>query len=484
MNSDAVPPQAAAMAAPQYVFRFRSFEKLLGRNELRDQHIYFASIEQLNDPMEGFLNLVWQGDRIVWQNLFRQYLLCLDRLVGLLAIGGRDFEVSVHDLDVFSGIDDLPTEAYKNRLSRLYSIFFSNTQVDGLIGFLGTGRRIRRSELLFYLSLVHEWATQLATASWKKQEATDAEVPLPRLLNDGLIETLKHLESESDEVASFLFDLASNMRNESALIASYSAKVSGNDGRLALLNFPSLYLERLEALCYPPWYTACFMGNCSDAAVWGHYGDSHKGVCLKFKTTTQENGRVGLVLGNHIKGYAMAKEQETRKIRGEQFLPLKKIEYVGEYPEVQFFRSIGRLSWPRVQKTWFSDEKGARSSVAHDVQANTEEWRRQHWEMFSRTSCTKLKAWEYEDEHRLVLSGMLDDLKDPGDRVLRFRFSDLDGVIFGMRTPLHAKHEIMKIVEEKCAAEKRTDFRFYQAQYSPTSGSMAIHEMKTFKIVP
>ena len=55
------------------VYRFRSMEYLLGDKyqELERKTIYFASPDQLNDPMEGFRDIVWSGDKIVWTNFFQ-----------------------------------------------------------------------------------------------------------------------------------------------------------------------------------------------------------------------------------------------------------------------------------------------------------------------------------------------------------------------------------------------------------------------------
>jgi hypothetical protein len=33
-------------------------------------------LPELNDPLEGFKDLFWKGDVIVWKNLLRHYLLC------------------------------------------------------------------------------------------------------------------------------------------------------------------------------------------------------------------------------------------------------------------------------------------------------------------------------------------------------------------------------------------------------------------------
>ncbi len=72
------------------IYRFRSIDKILhtddlnspniseedkirGFDELRKQQIYFSPIDNLNDPMEGFRDIFWSGDEIIWKNFIRQY---------------------------------------------------------------------------------------------------------------------------------------------------------------------------------------------------------------------------------------------------------------------------------------------------------------------------------------------------------------------------------------------------------------------------
>ncbi len=65
------------MADENLFYRLRSLDRLLGdkwqendgkSGELAKQEIYFASPSELNDPMEGFSNIVFKGDKIVWHN--------------------------------------------------------------------------------------------------------------------------------------------------------------------------------------------------------------------------------------------------------------------------------------------------------------------------------------------------------------------------------------------------------------------------------
>ena len=49
-------------------YRFRNATTLLSKKELEDQYVYFSSPQNLNDPNEGLRNMVWKGDKIVWDN--------------------------------------------------------------------------------------------------------------------------------------------------------------------------------------------------------------------------------------------------------------------------------------------------------------------------------------------------------------------------------------------------------------------------------
>lgn len=46
-----------------YFYRYRPIEAVLDKfQELENQEIYFSTTDELNDPMEGFKDLVWAGD--------------------------------------------------------------------------------------------------------------------------------------------------------------------------------------------------------------------------------------------------------------------------------------------------------------------------------------------------------------------------------------------------------------------------------------
>ena len=53
------------------LYHYRSIESALA--EIGDGTFHFASRDELNDPIEGFLRVYWQGDKSAWEGLFRTY---------------------------------------------------------------------------------------------------------------------------------------------------------------------------------------------------------------------------------------------------------------------------------------------------------------------------------------------------------------------------------------------------------------------------
>ena len=71
-------PDTTVTTVGNSFYRYRSIKSLLGEHkELEAQTIYFAGPDELNDPMEGFQDVFWEGDYVLWKNLIRHYVLCL-----------------------------------------------------------------------------------------------------------------------------------------------------------------------------------------------------------------------------------------------------------------------------------------------------------------------------------------------------------------------------------------------------------------------
>lgn len=57
-----------------YFYRYRPIERVVdGNHGLKNQGIYFSATDEFNDPMEGYKDIFWLGDKIVWRNLLKHW---------------------------------------------------------------------------------------------------------------------------------------------------------------------------------------------------------------------------------------------------------------------------------------------------------------------------------------------------------------------------------------------------------------------------
>jgi hypothetical protein len=195
-----------------------------------------------------------------------------------------------------------------------------------------------------------------------------------------------------------------------------------------------------------------------DSAAWGHYGNGHQGVCLKFRARNSE-GKYFIDL-IHMNGW-----NNAGPIYGSvshEFFP---VAYQSKHVNIDFFRSLGNLPIPVINRDWYYDGQ-IRSAIMDEKSGLNEEFRNEYWKRFSQGVTTKLDHWKYENEHRLLLYGQLLDFSETKDRLAKYNFSDLEGLIFGIKTTTDDKLAVMRVIEEKCRTSGRKDFKFYQAFYS------------------
>jgi hypothetical protein len=317
---------------------------------------------------------------------------------------------------------------------------------------------IRQNELYAYLGSLHIYALNTIFTVYENHEFMPRrpdDDPFRRFeIRDVIGEGVKWAnskEAERPDVEDGIERLHATTRHLSAqanLITMYNAPtetIAQKNRRMLFGRFPEEYLKSLERLVHPPWYTATFTGNFNNPSIWGHYGDGHKGVCLKFRANTINSEP-------HIRLHGI----------DYQFY---RIKYARKYPEIDFFRSLGVPPIPALNRCWYFDEHKNKSSCADALYDDEDAWRKSYWATFHEGITTKLEDWRYEDEYRLIHTpGKI--VMEKSERKLKYRFSDLEGIVFGIRTPEDAKSEIIRIIEEKCRSESRTDFKFYQAFYS------------------
>lgn len=458
------------------IYRFRPSHALLdGYHELENQQIYFASPNELNDPMEGFRDFFWKGDGILWRNLIKHYLFCLEHIYTLTLVAADTIKLSAEDIPLHHWpLRDYPPQ----RLALVRKIsdrFFSRQIMNDLPAqFAIRANPIRKYELLSHLMFLQTFAMKaiedvyLEEGIITKQMFTAGDDTLETMIlkAGSLVSLYNQIETDNPGKVDKLekFFQVTNTYSQTLLLSNFADnpdKILSNSIFL-ISNFNEAFVERLEKLIYPDWHSASFLSNCTNSAIWGHYGDNHKGICLIYQPQEVDGEfsiDIKMITGANSKGPTIGMSNRR----------FQKVKYDHKHIEVDFFRSLGRAPIAVLESNWYKDESGEVSSFADHLYRDTDQWRETYWKNFQESVLIKAKEWEYEQEYRLTIDGNFNDYTDRNSRKLEYRFEDLKGIIFGIKTSQLDKMKIIKIIREKCRDIKRTDFEFYQAYYSRES---------------
>ena len=471
------------------VYRLRSLDRLLGEEyqELEGQTIYFSPFSKLNDPMEGVFDMVWFGDSVLWKNLFRHFLLCMEHKVSMATIyRPEDSEKFFEDsFPIFISEMELPTDLYRQHFNVIKKRFFSYEPVRAFIEYLGNRELpLRKNQLSTILSLISDFALESIlfghdNSKFQPQPFWGSlqELVTKKELHNKIMNLFKLAESIPEEQVNDLL-MATNMTIQELILMEQTKlgeSIKKINWHYFRLSFLQEYLEQLPQLVYPNWYSASFMTAFPENSVlWGHYGDSHKGVCLIFKTVTNEK---------HLNPYLLLKhprEDESGFSPPSQF-QLHNIVYSDKKsPTVEFFKRLWTQSARIVVKEWYSDTNGQKSACTSGTNP-TEEVRLAYWDTLNKIHTTKTKNWEYENECRILLDNSFYNYTKSKSRILKYDFNELEGIVFGIKTPVYEKVRIIRLVAEKCKEHKRNDFKFYQARFSDGDNTIISDELSLLR---
>ena len=463
------------------IYRFRSIDKVLssedlgnpknteGYDELRKQQIYLSSLENLNDPMEGYKEVYWKGDKIAWKNLIKHYLLCLEHVIMRVLIGGDEYNLSAKDIPILKKYSDFPTQQYRENFNLICDQLFSNQTISQYPQILSQRPLIRKNELLHYLNGLHIHAIASINKIYHKNGFLPEDHkplnldPHKHLFNENYFNNLSRAEQEHKDhnIAEMASSIAMEIQEEFRLILQYNNRHTAGKNQNFLADFPNIYLKQIEQLLYPDCYIACFSDSYRNSSMWSHYAGNHEGICFQFKTNDQKHFNV-------LKHKGLKSPYALH--------PLK---YKKNHPELNFFESLGRLPIPHLREVWFTGENNEQSDCAKFLNpANEEKWRQEYWEKYYDFLNTKTTDWTYENEYRLIRYSTIGD----NVQLANYDFNDLEGIIFGINTKTEHKIKIMEIIEEKCEKTLRKDFKFYQAAYCRDKGEIKKRELTFLKL--
>ncbi|GIX59425.1 hypothetical protein BK744_09630 [Bacillus thuringiensis serovar zhaodongensis] len=452
------------------MYRFRSIQSLLGQyKELENQEIYFANVESLNDPLEGKREYFWSGDNIVWTNLYKQYINCLVHVL-LISKINPDKELEDKDILIFTRKED-HSELFQTHINEIYTRILNNEYIDKHLQFLSQKtEETHQNELYIFLKILHYIALEeiinVQTKFGLHPQSNSKNISfLKQVLAihlDEIVKTYtldpslyyKYIGEFKDELNTAELEMHHHIRNINFINTEFTER----------------YINVLKKLIYPECFVACFMDNCTNSSIWGYYGDSHKGVCLKFRTYTIDDGNHTIDL-EKISG---SSESSTSY----DYFPhtFEKMNYSSQIQKIDFFRNLGVLPSPISLKNWYTDSNGKTSELANYLQEDViKTWREEYWSKFFTPYLNKTSDWKNEREYRLLIYSALNTFDNPQNRKLKYKFEDLEAIIFGMNTPKEDQIKIIDIIKNKCKENNRPSFDFYKANSS--NGNVEIKKL-------
>jgi hypothetical protein len=434
-------------------YRFRKSPRAI--SEIEKQTIYLSSLEEMNDPMEGFSNIYWQGDKVLWENLIKDYLFRV-----LFFFVQKIFGCNENNVLSTLITPDYVDTPIKKLSDDFINYVFNKEEIQSTIILLE--KKVIKEQLVYLLKSLypfiiiklHEFLSQknlTPSLDTEKINELNKIIYFFNTFNDDIAKIIN--DNDQQDRYKFFIDLDKKLQ-EWSFLRSYQDNIYSE-----ITDIPKLYVNQLIEELYPKFYTACFSSLNDNLSMWGYYADDHKGIALQFTFDKKinENNQISLVMSF-----------------ADTNLELKKVNYKSEFPELNFFENFGRIPMSKMNKFWL-ESNGVKSCFANNLSCeNIDNWRYKLWKNFLTINTFKHQDWQHESEYRLVLYCNTDGLK-PGAR--KFDFKHLTGVVFGIKTPDKDKIKIINEIKKKCTQYQRDNFKFYQAYFSPYDTKMKILEL-------
>jgi len=154
------------------LYHYRSIESAI--KELENGTFHFADRNELNDPIEGYVRVFWQGDKAAWEGMLRNYICSLSGAIDMYLLQGNEdmlyHRTLIIDLKQF---DNVPLGGI---LKKLGDKFLEDEDVQKMVTFYGNyGLKVQNEELRFILRFIHNKALVLCIQKCREYKTIPAE---------------------------------------------------------------------------------------------------------------------------------------------------------------------------------------------------------------------------------------------------------------------------------------------------------------------
>lgn len=461
------------------VYRLRSIDMLLGNDEkgieseLDGEYFYFADKDQLNDPIEGYMDLYWKGDEIAWIGLFKNYVWQLYFAIMLIPVYRKN------DRELFDRMKKLfLTRSERFRKEKLgeerreiEELFAHKPRVIELAKELGdSGAKINSEALNCILFMIHANALMCV---WEYLDGTEYAEYFPWI--DGILKRRTKPESESIPIKRLLdnsdtFKLTADFFSwlERQYSFLFAEKTSGEAYVSKIIEFIRIgfsknYVEQIQNFAVSEGYNASFTKSIDDVALWGYYTDGHRGAALIFDYEEDEM----------VELYPKFVENP-----GEiPYTRFKKVHY-GDAEKTNFFYTLGHLFGDE-REHWLVND-GKKSRILEDM-LRDENYGAWYNRKLTDRFLVKNKDWSIENEYRIVIDDEWSYHGDLEKRKYRYDFKRLRGIVFGLRMSYEDRLSALDIVKRKIILHKPKEFEIYEAVYDRKRKKIGLNRLKAIE---
>lgn len=429
-------------------YKFRSLESIFKYNELENQEIYFALPDELNDPMDCKPNIVFEGDSIVWLNLLRHFLInCIRNALILDCIEQPVIPFSRQ----YFNMNNVFLFKQNDYFNKLYHNMYSYLEKDleNIGNMLSTCKKPISKEyvIIMLFKIMNIYIMTLLKYTKKIEINLD-------IYNECIYDIIKIYNKFQENNEKEFYEFFQKIYND---VLIYFINNKNIHNKYFALDFFMNYVNRLEELLFPDVRISAFSEIYNNTLMWSHYADDHKGICLIFNSIQRNNEYF----------FNMYLYNRTEPA----IYPFNKIKYSAEKKNINFFNNVFITHSDEFKKYWYyhpTNNKESKYCIKHSF--SDSENMLKFADNFLNNYYIKSTEWEYEKEYRLFILP-----ENSNDRTIRYKFSSLNGIIFGIKTPLKDKLKVINIIKEKCRKENRKNFNFYQAYYNSYNRQIDIY---------
>ena len=462
----------------KFLYRYRSIEKILKYKELKNLSIYFSKLNELNDQMEDYMNIVWQGDEIAFQGLFKHYLYTLTKVYYEAFIRNIDKKIDFDKLPIFLSTNILKLNEIKTIFKSIYYKFFSPQFIDSIPKKLAqSNKKFTADEILLILKSIHFYAYSVINTEMQ-QYVKEINFLKDKENNKKYYEvkSWKEYYEIIDLLISNSYSKKKVLREINQFNSQYKfSKTNVNDRNkdintynteVLFFDFPDLYIKDIKRLLYNNFCVVCFSKTFRNEPLWAHYANNENGICLRYKI--RQDKSFNYIDLNYPSELHMYKKRNKIKRTLKKY-KLNKVIYSDNYPEIDFFTSLGCFPRSILEDFWLTnyDKTQFSSCLQH---YNNKEWYNNYHKKATEYICTKSKNWKYEKEYRIFeTEAIFNGYEKSQSRIAQYKFDDLDSIIFGRKVSIEDKKKIIKIINRHCTKNKVNNLKFYDLYHSTIS---------------